>query len=57
MATKNNTKNTTHIKITKNNAWIRHDNGIKITVSKTWIRQYVEYELITSKEVVIEIEP
>jgi hypothetical protein len=57
MENKNQTKNPTHIKITKNNAWINHDNGIEIRVSKTWLREYVEYTLITRKEVVIEILP
>jgi hypothetical protein len=55
--TKNPTQTPTHIKITKNDAWIKHDNGIEIRVSKTWLREYVEYTLITRKEVVIEILP
>jgi hypothetical protein len=57
MANKNPTQTPTHIKITKNGAWIKHDNGIEIRVSKTWLREYVEYTLITRKEVVIEILP
>jgi hypothetical protein len=57
MAFRNLPKTSTHIKVTKNSAWVKHDNGIEIRVSKTWLREYVEYALITRKEVVIEILP
>ena len=55
MATKTRPQNPTHIKITKNNTYIRHDDGIEIPVSKSWLRQYVEYMLAINGEITIEV--
>ena len=54
---KNLTKTPTHVGVSKNDAWIKHDNGIEIRVSKTWLREYVEYTVITRREVTIEVLP
>ncbi len=50
-------KNPTYIKITKNNAWIRHGDVLEIPAPMSWVRQYVEYMLATNQEIVVELVP
>ena len=57
MNTKNSHKNSTHIRVAKNNVYVKYHDGIEMPVSKSLIRQYVEYMLIANENVVIEIVP
>jgi hypothetical protein len=45
------------IRVTKNGARIRYDDGIEIPVSMTWTKQYVEYMLATNQEIIVEVVP